>query len=367
MAKKLTQQEFLQKCKENNPTLDCTKIVYKNNKDVVYPKCKIHGGFPVKASSLLRGLKDGCPKCNRINRQELFIDKAKKIHNGKYDYSRVEYKTNKELVEIVCPIHGSFFQAPGDHLKGYGCSKCSKKYKPTTEEWIKRVKEIYGTKYDYSEVEYIDNKTPVTIICPKHGRFYPIPNNFINGKSGCPKCNNELKHDRYKKSTGQFIKDAIKVHGDKYDYSKVNYVNKETSVCIICPIHGEFWQRPNSHLHGSGCSKCTNKGQTELYNKLKEAFPDVNILYETSTEWLCPQRFDIYFLDFNIAVEYDGQQHYTPIEKFGGEIKFERTKELDKLKEEKCRNNNCKLFRLKYNYKIEDFNQLVDNIRHLIK
>lgn len=367
MAKKLTKEQFIEICKRNNPELDCSDLDFINTRSMVYPKCQIHGKFEVKASSLLRGLTKGCPKCDQEHRKQEFIQKAKKIHGDKYDYSKIEYKTNKIPVEIVCPIHGSFFQAPGDHLKGYGCSKCSGKYKPTTEEWISKVKNLYNGKYNFSKVEYIDNKTPVTVICPIHGEFYPIPNNFIKEISGCPKCNNEAKHARYAKTTEQFIVDAKKVHGDKYDYSKVNYDTKNVKVCIICPKHGEFWQTPNGHLRGAGCPKCLNKNQYLLYEKLEAEFPEEEILYEFSTEWVSPQRFDIYFPNLNIAIEYDGEQHFKPIEKFGGTIKFEETKRLDILKNNKCIENNCKLFRVKFGYSEKDFNNLVLNIKEYLK
>jgi hypothetical protein len=57
-------------------------------------------------------------------------------------------------------------------------------------------------------------------------------------------------------TTEEFIEKARKVHGDKYDYSKAEYVNSVIKVCIICPIHGEFWQNPNSHMNGVGCKEC---------------------------------------------------------------------------------------------------------------
>lgn len=127
--------------------------------------------------------------------------------------------------------------------------------KLTTDEFIDRAKKVHGDKYDYSNVNYIDAKTPVCIICRKHGDFWQKPFNHLSGK-GCPQCKNEKTAQRCRKNTEQFINKAVGVHGDKYDYSKVEYIDAHTKVCIMCPVHGEFWQTPNNHLSGYGCKKC---------------------------------------------------------------------------------------------------------------
>ena len=106
----------------------------------------------------------------------------------------------------------------------------------TNEQFIKRCKEIYGDKYNYSKVEYINNHTKVHIICYIHGEFMTLPYRFLQG-FGCPKCSYKHMGKKQTLSKEQFIEKARKVHGDKYDYSKVEYVNTETKICIICPIH----------------------------------------------------------------------------------------------------------------------------------
>ena len=122
----------------------------------------------------------------------------------------------------------------------------------TTAEIISIGKELYGEKFTYEKTVYVDCKTPIVVTCPKHGDMQKHPITFVAGQSGCKKCNAE----KSKLSTDVFIKKAIAIHGDKYDYSKVNYINAFTKVCIICPEHGEFWQKPNSHLSKQGCPKC---------------------------------------------------------------------------------------------------------------
>ena len=244
---KLTTKEFIERSKEvHGDKYDYSKVNYKNANKKVIIWCPIHGDFEQKPNNHLQG--QGCPKCSnnvKLTTEE-FIKKAKKFHGDKYDYSKVEYKSSQTKVTITCSIHGDFEQKPNNHLQGQGCPRCSV---ITTEDFIKRSIEIHGNTYDYSKVEYKGSKTKVTIICPIHEEFEQIPNNHLQGQ-GCPRCGNKVP------TTEEFIKKAKKFHGDKYDYSKVNYKNANKKVIIWCPIHGEFEQAPASHLQGQGCYKC---------------------------------------------------------------------------------------------------------------
>lgn len=152
-----------------------------------------------------------------------------------------------------------------------------------------------------------------------------------------------------------FIPIALEIHNGKYSYEKTIYKKAKEKVIITCPIHGEFQQKPANHMIGQGCPKCVNKNQQALYEKLIKTFPELDILYEVNNKivpWLGLQRFDIYIPSLNIAIEYDGAQYYIPIEHFG----LKQTQERDKLKEQKCEENKCKLFRLKHNY--TDYNNI---------
>lgn len=163
----------------------------------------------------------------------------------------------------------------------------------------------------------------------------------------------------------EFIQRVIIIHNNKYLYDKVNYVNTSTKVTITCPKHGEFEQRPVVHLLGCGCPKCSLHSQTILYNKLVQRYPNLDILFEVGNKtvpWLERQRFDIYIPSLNIAIEYNGHQHYMPIKYFGGELTYQKTLEKDELKRQKCKSNDCLLLELKYNYTNEDFNALCSQI-----
>lgn len=123
--------------------------------------------------------------------------------------------------------------------------------KLTQNEWIAKAREVHGDKYDYSKVNYINGRSQVIITCPIHGDFSQIARVHINQKCGCPKCSRNVLL-----TNEEFIEKARKVHGDKFDYSKVNITSSKEKITIICPVHGEFTQLYNDHLRGCGCNKC---------------------------------------------------------------------------------------------------------------
>lgn len=125
----------------------------------------------------------------------------------------------------------------------------------TASEFIEEARKIHGDKYDYSKVNYKNTHEKVTIVCPKHGEFKQAPNSHLHGQ-GCPKCKYEKFSLDQRSTVEEFIPKAIKIHGGKYDYSKVVYINELTSILITCPIHGVFEQTPKSHLRGHGCPHC---------------------------------------------------------------------------------------------------------------
>ena len=246
---------------------DYSESEYINNYTPVKIFCKKCNNyfFQNPYNNLIR--KNNCPCYNKNTKytKESFISKASLIHNNKYDYSKVNYINNKTKVEIICNKHGNFEQTPASHLSGNGCPSCIKN---TTETFINKAKLIHGNKYNYSLVNYINSYTKVKIICNKHGIFEQTPSGHL--RNGCPKCS--INH---RLSTEEFVERSKASHSIKYDYSLVNYINKETPVRIICPIHGEFIQRAGTHIKGSNCPKCANiitKSKTIIVSKTTEQF-----------------------------------------------------------------------------------------------
>jgi very-short-patch-repair endonuclease len=284
----------------------------------------------------------------------------------------VVYRRTHENIIIICPKHGEFEQQPANHLRGEGCTKCkyeivSKKLSSCREEFIAKAKEIHDNKYDYSKVNYINNRHKVCIICPKHGEFWQTPNKHLLGQK-CSICANEEQSILKRKSKEEFIRDACKVHGSKYNYTNVEYINARTKVNIICPIHGKFAQTPTMHLRGKGCPICNeSKLENELSNFLNNNGINFKQLYHI--EWLGSQHLDFYLPQYNIGIECQGGQHFKSVEWFGGNDGFMKTKERDERKRKLCEEHGIKLLYYsnlgtKYPYEVfEDKEKLLEEIK----
>lgn len=185
-----------------------------------------------------------------------FIERAEKVHIDKYDYSKVNYIGAQKKIIIICKKHEEFLQRSDIHYSGQGCPDCSGNKKTTTQEFVDKAQKIHNNKYDYSKTYYKNNNTKIIIICKLHGEFSQIPRNHLGG-SGCKKCADKNKS----LNNNIFIKKVNKIHNNKYNYSKVKYINNRAKIIIICPKHGKFKQSPNKHLLGHGCQKC---GSTSL-------------------------------------------------------------------------------------------------------
>ena len=210
--------------------------------------------------------------------KEEFIEKAIKVHGDTYDYSLIEYDNNLKKVKIICKKHGVFEQLPYSHLRS-GCRKCYNESRNfTKDDFINRSRHIHGNRYDYSLVEYKNVKTKVKIICQKHGVFEQKAIGHLSGW-GCRLCANENNT----KNTKWFIEKAIKLHGNKYDYSMVDYINAVKKIKIICPVHGVFLQSPNLHLRSYGCIECRDRSRSSNNEKFIEKANIIhNFLYDYS-------------------------------------------------------------------------------------
>tara|TARA_Y100000034_G_C6794413_1_gene355933 strand:+ start:206 stop:937 length:732 start_codon:yes stop_codon:yes gene_type:complete len=211
--------------------------------------------------------------------------------------------------------------------------------------FIPTANHIHNSIYDYSKTVYIDAKTKVEIICNIHGSFYQLPRFHIRKKqpTGCPKCNGGIKYTQQ-----EFIKKSNITHNNKYDYSLSEYKNFKTKVKIICPTHGIFNQQPNNHIFGQGCPKCkSSKGELKIEQYLNKN----NIQYSSQHTFNdCrgikrPLPFDFYLHDYNICIEFQGEQHFRPA--FGIES-FQKIRTTDKIKEIYCNKKSITLCKINY-------------------
>ena len=326
-------EEFIRKAvKLYGDKYDYSKVKYEGNKVKVCVICKKHGEWWITPNNHLRS--HGCPGCfgtPRLSNEE-FILKARETHGDRYEYSQSQYTGGKNKIEVICSIHGSFWQTASTHINGSGCPNCMKVAKITQDSFVARSSAKHKGKYDYSRVSYINSDSRVCIICPDHGEFWQRPHYHMRG-GNCPKCVGGVRL-----TTDEFIVKASDVHDEFYSYKKVKYLNTATKVCITCPEHGDFWQTPNNHLFGAGCPVCP---QSMMEGKIRQILKRNNIEFEQekSFDWLTDKRkmyLDFFLPDYSIAIECQGRQHFIPVSHFGGEEFFKRTLERDKLKWTLC-------------------------------
>ena len=277
-----------------------------------------------------------------------FIKESSEYHNNKYDYSLVEYKNNKTKIKIICPTHGVFEQTPTCHLIG-GCKQCA-----TILIGLNKRK----TREDFIERAIIihGNKYDYSLV------EYSL--SHLKVKITCPihgvfnqTVSNHLKGHGCGKcmpnlgNKEDFSKRANIIHNNKYDYSLVDYKTSKHKIKIICNKHGIFEQTPDRHiLRGHGCPKCKeSKGERIVRQILSEN--GVNFTPQHTFD-NCKNKlklpFDFYLPDLNTCIEYHGEQHYKPIKFFGGIKSFNQQIKRDNLKKNYCNKNNIKFIVVKY-------------------
>lgn len=276
---------------------------------------------------------------------EEFIERSKKIHGNKYDYSKVDYLSmNKKVIFIIDNVE--YLQTPSKHLLGR-CPESTKTKILTTEKFIEKSKKIFGNKYDYSLVEYINSQTKVKIIY--NGLVYEqIPNNHLKG----------FKCENIKGLTKEeFISKSKDVHGDKYDYSLVDFKNVRGEIKII--YNGlVYTQLAYLHLEGK-CPRGTEDKVSKGEHFISCFLTNNNIKY-VRQHWysdcrnILPLPFDFYLTDYNILIEYDGRQHFESVDLFGGKEGFERRKINDNIKNKYCEKNGIPLLRISHFENVED-------------
>lgn len=330
--------------KVHDDLYDYSLVNYINNTTKVNIICRKHGIFSQTPHHHKRG--GGCPKCTKGKKaltNEEFIKKSKIIHNDKYDYSLVNYERNRDKVKIICKKHGIFEQNAAGHLRGLGCPKCGGKFS-NKDKLLKIFKTKHKDRYKYNldkdkylYSDYID------IECSKHGKFSQKVMNHLTG-SGCQKCGGKIYN------FDDFEKKSNDIHNNKYDYSLSDYKKFNIPVKIICKKHGVFEQKPTNHFSGSGCPICReSKGEI----KVRKFLIENNIKFISQKKFIgCVYKnklpFDFYLIDYNTCIEFNGRQHYEPVDCFGGENEFDEIIKRDNIKREYCKLNNIKLVEINY-------------------
>ena len=385
--RKQTLEEFILKFKTKFPNkkYDFSNSMYINTHTKMKVKCEYGHSFEIRPCDLLNGY--GCPVCSGTKKmtKEEFIENAKIVHNNYFSYEHCNFINVNSKVIVTCPVHGDFEVKASNHLNGANCKICSKENivhkitlrpkrnastkKLTTEIFKEKLKKMWGDRYVCPEdEEYINNKTPMNILCKEHGIFTITPNHILSGR-GCPICG------RNKKKTTQQIIEEIKnaqPYSD-YDYDEVVYKGIHRHIKLKCNKCGTIFYNSPSNLikNKNGCPGC-NASQMEI--EMKDFLSKNNINYETEKtfEWLKNQGnmfLDFYLPDFNVTIECQGIQHFKDVN-FGNSVSLvKETQMRDRIKKELCEKHNIKVYYYaNYHYDFpyyvyENKNILIDDIR----
>lgn len=342
----MTKQEFLERAREKHgykyqyPNLS-DKVLSSDDIDIIYD------GVLYKQRVVKHILLGRCPEKNTpIKTTEEFIKESQKVWGNKYDYSLTEYTGALKTIKVI--YDGVIFeQIASSHLR------YAPELQMNRDSFIKRAQNKWGDKYDYSLVDYKHCKSKIKIIYNKTGEVFD--------QDPCLHLSRAPERIKLtvRKTTEQFINESNQVHDFKYSYDKTEYIKNQIKVIITCPVHGDFEQRPLSHLQGSGCPYCNeSKGEKKIVKFLNKH----NINYERQKKFnncrnVFELPFDFYIPSKRTCIEFDGKQHYQPMEFFGGVKAYESLKINDKIKSEYCEDNYIELIRIRY-----DQIEKVDNI-----
>ena len=378
--------------------------------DIICPK---HGKYYQYATHHLHN-KKGCKHCNKENKYNEyllnFIKECNVIHNNKYKYSLVKIKSLSEKVEILCPIHGSFFKRPNEHLnKQSGCQLCSSsKGEKIIRQFLIKNKIKYVEQYKFSECKNIkelpfDFYLPKLNVCVEYDgeqhfksidkwggedRFNDIKKNDNIKNEFC--LNNKIElirisYKEYNKIEDILTEKVLMVKNErkidilikkldisndyKFKYKFDNYLNVNSKIDIICPIHGLNINTAYQVLQGNGCAKCDDskciksiakyldKNEISYYRQHK--FKDCKNIFQLP--------FDLYLPKYRTAIEFDGKQHYEPMKYFGGLEAYNRLKVNDKIKSDYCEDNYIELIRIRYDQLDRVFDILKESLKNKIR
>ena len=243
---------------------------------------------------------------------ETWLARFHAAHGERYDYRDVTaFRGGKTALTIRCVAHGPFQQTAQKHALGQGCPACGYVARSETQlfdtpQWVAKAREVHGDRYDYAKSVYRGDRENVTITCTAHGDFEQGAGTHTQGR-GCPKCGNAAKARGRRKDASHFIRRARAVHGDVYDYTKVEYRSALEKVEIVCPKHGAFWQSPANHAWGYGCQRCVHgapsKREDELFALVRTIRPDAE---QSNRKLIAPKELDIVVPSLKLAIEFNG-------------------------------------------------------------
>ena len=335
-------------------------FIYINNKQKIEIICDKNHSFNMSVSQHLKGYK--CPYCDghKKSKSEI-LDEIVKKHNNEYEYPNFSYKKLDDKIEIICKEHGQFQQSLKLHRNGSKCPKCVNRHNLSNIDFIDKCMKI-DSKLNYSQVKYVNNKTKVNIICPKHGLISRYPSsikkyvcfecyiieksfndfvkkasdkykgryNYYNYFSSKSKIKIEDKETGFifyqtpsyhltcdyfynKRTVNDFIEKSNEIHNHSYEYTESVYIGNKDKIRIKCKEHGFFEQIVNNHLRGAGCPKCNrfNKKENSLFDFISQNY-DGDII-KSDRKLLNGKELDIYLPELKLAFEFNGLYWHSDI------------------------------------------------------
>lgn len=333
---------------------------YKNTKSVLEFECKECGyKFKKKAESQLN--KGICENCNKTDRYK-FIWKSIQKNGYILDYREVNYIDNSTPITLICDKHGKFQIIPFLHyINGKGCDLCNnpnmiefnkprkkinKSDKFSSENIRERVYELFGDSINIDNIEYESSAKEFDAYCNIHNIYFKTNfHNLLRG-IGCNLCGIEKSRMKRMKNVNEVIDIANNAHDFKYDYSEIDYKGMGYDIFPICKIHGKFRVNAYNHLYyNCGCPECSERkhyNEKVLYDFIKLNYNDAIHNYHNS-EIFGRLSLDIYIPSLNVGIEFQGEQHFRPINYFGGNKSFQLILKRDRLKRQICNDNNIEL------------------------
>lgn len=365
MSKGITKEEFIKRSKEKyNDKYRFYHMEYIGYQYDVWIDCQDHGLYKVKPSKHI-GRNQECPCCIkeklRLKCEQKVLEKCNSVPNC--DTSRVRYIDSSSKIILGCfvfdekenKIHGKYEKLP--YEVDDGCPTCNLilrgiEHAVSKEEFIRRSKEKHGNLYNYDNIKYTKISEYVyDIWCYEHNGYF----NTLAHNHRLYKCN--VCYGTETRTTQQFIDEANAIHNYRYDYSNTVYVANNEYLFIDCYVHGQYKRLPTQHINAElGCPDCIREESDSISSGEKEI---IDILGYHGIQYITQKSFDdckhinklqydFYLPEYNLCIEYDGQQHFIPIDGWGGEEGFKKQKIRDNIKEQYCNDNNINLLRIPY-------------------
>lgn len=306
----------------------------------------------------------------KINTEE-FIKRSKEIFGNRFLYDKTVYEKSSKKLIITCRIHGDFEIRPDNHINNKSiCRECSldarrKRKKITNENLYEEIKKLdlpKNLRYDKNfKFKRLSDK--IDFYCIIHDLNYKVSiDKLIFHNNQCPECAKLKRAKSNTKSIDDVIEEFNRLYGNKYDYSKFNYINSKTNSIIICKEHGEFKSSYQDHKNGKICEKCRKKyGSLFNYNLIRYLdYRNIKYMREVILpgEYFFNKPYDFFIPELNLIIELQGEQH--------NKMKFNMNKnDLDKrIKIDTCKKEHA--IGLGYNF-IEisyekNFNKFSENI-----